>query len=117
MRRIVILDQSMNDQGNLVGDVLFRLDVPPALQKPAPTAVSKDLGATTVETTALQAGTVTEIVYAVDPTPPAVPVAYVEQQLVNHFTDLQVKLNAKVPVKTFAGGVWDGSVWTGMPAT
>lgn len=116
MRRIVILDQSVNDQGNLVGDVLFRLDVPLPLQRPDATATTKDPNATTVETAALHAGAVVEVVFAVDPTPQAVPTAYVEQQLVNHFNDFQAKLNRKVPTRLFAGGVWDGAAWTGLPA-
>lgn len=116
MRRIVILDQQVDDAGLLQGDVLFRLDVPAALQQPAPGASSRDPGATTEETNALLTGAVTEVVYTSPAIPQDTPSAYITTQLVLNWQDLQAKLAAKVPQRQFSGAVYDGVSWTGLPA-
>lgn len=111
-RKIIILDVAKQASGSFEVSAVFWLTAPANRIVPRPGAASAVPGATALELTAIQAGTVVEQSNATGAFPTGTNAATARAELVSRYNAQQAALDASAAGADFIGDFWDGTTWT-----
>jgi hypothetical protein len=115
-REIIVLDTTVDGNGNQNIRYLFWLAVGANKQLPNPTAVSSYRGATVAELASLQSGATVEVLGSTQ-YPNGTAVATIEADLQARWSTANTAFQALPNLNQFFGASWDGTTWTAAPTT
>lgn len=115
MRKIIVLNNQLQDNSTTLINYVFWLSVPAVNQKSNPSATSLVPDVTSAELTALQNGSVIEQTGSITASAGFIQ-SDVANILVRSYTQKQAVLTQQGSAKNYAGAYWDGTTWFNVPA-